>query len=172
MEYLRICNYNKDNPNKVKGKVTMFSEYNPEKVAKEKLEHEELEIEARYKASHMEFDELKDVARAISLDVNRTASEIRHDVAMVAKKNPRAFLDALNNPLTKRRIEVLKAIELGVLVKGKRQIFIQNPAGNDPLVSVPIGEDQVDFFVNWTMNTKEGEEAWKKVLEKQEKVLG
>lgn len=171
LEYLRLCNWNKGNPNRVKGKAPIFYEYDPEAVAAQLIENEELEIDARHKAKNMDFEELKSLAQGIKMNVNRSAKEIRHDMMIFAKNQPREFMDCLDNPVLKRRVEVLDAIELGILRKEQRAMFMKETLGDTSLVVIPVGQDPLDYFVEWTLTEKEGEEAWKKVEKKRKKML-
>lgn len=172
LEYLRLCNWNKDNPNRVKGKTHIFYEYNPEKVAAELIEAEELEIDARHKAKHMDFEELSQLALGVGMNVNRSAKEIRHDMMLFAKTKPREFMESLDNPKIKRRVEVLEAIELGILRKEQRAIYMKETLEDVSICVIPVGQDPVDYFTEWTLSEKEGEEAFKIVMKKREKLLG
>jgi hypothetical protein len=171
LEYLRLCNWNKTNKNRVKGKTHIFYEYNPEEVAAKLIEEEELEIDARAKAKNMDFEDLAQLALALNMNVDRSAKEIRWDMQQFAKQSPREFMEALDNPTLKRRVEVLEAIELGILKKEQRAMFLKEPLGDVSLVVIPVGEDPLDYFVEWTLSEKEGEEAFKKVTKKRKKIL-
>jgi len=172
LEYLRVCNYNKGNPNRVKGKTAIFFEYDPVAQAKELMENESLEIDARHMAKHMDFEELSAIALGVGMNVNRSVSEIRHDMMNFAKTRPRHFMEALDDPSVKRRTEVLQAIELGILRKEQRAMFLKEPLGDSQICVIPVGQDPLDYFVNWTLEDKEGEDAFKKVEKKRKKLLG
>jgi hypothetical protein len=171
LEFLRLCNWNKGNPHKLKGKHPIFYEYDPESVAAELIENEEMEIEARHQAKSMEFDELSTLALAVGMNVNRSAKEIRHDMMQFAKRSPREFLEAMDSPVLKRRAEVLEAIELGILKKEQRAMYLKETLGDVSLLVIPVSVEPVDHFVAWTLNDAEGEEAWNKVTKKRKKLL-
>jgi hypothetical protein len=172
LNFLRSCNYNRDNKNRVKGKTALFYEYNPQKIAVEMLEAENLEVDARYKASHMKFSELKGVARALKVNTDRSAEEIRHDMMQIAKRSPRTFLDALDNPVMQRKVEILEAVELGILSIEQRGVFMETATGNkEQVFIVPVGQDATDTFAEWTLTDKEGEAVYKSVRDKRKKML-
>lgn len=172
LEYLRLCNWNKGNKDRLKGKSHIFYEYNPEVVAAEMIENETLEVDARYKAQHMDFDELMPLARAIKMNVNRSAKEIRHDMMQFAKLKPRAFMESLDNPTLKRRAEVLEAVDLGIIRIDQRAVFLLETLGDTNIHIVSVGQDPTDSFVDFTLTEKEGEEVFKTVMKKRKKILG
>jgi hypothetical protein len=172
LEYLRLCNWNKGNSNRVKGKAAMFFEYDPEGIAAIMIENEELEIDARSAAKDMEFDDLMSLARAVGMNVDRSAKEVRHDMMQFAKTRPREFMESLDDPILKRRVEVIEAIDLGILRKEQRAMYMKETLGDVSLCVIPVSKDPIDHFVWWTMNEKEGEEAFEKVLKKRKKLLG
>jgi len=171
IEYLRLCNWNKGNENRMRGKSHIFYEYNPEIVAAQMIEDEELEIDARSAAKNMDFEELKQLALGVGMNVNRSAKEIRHDMMVFAKTQPRVFLESMDNPTLKRRVEVLEAIELGILVKEQRAMYMKETLGNVSLCVIPVGQDPVNYFTEWTLSEKEGEEAMKTITKKRKKLL-
>jgi hypothetical protein len=168
---LRSCNWNKDNPNKVRGKEVLFYEYNPEKVADELLKNENLEVEARYMAKHMDFEELKNIARALNVNINRSTSEVRHDMMVIAKNKPQLVMNALDNPNTQRKVEVLEAIELGLLRTTPREVFFKDALEDKSVLTVPVSIDPVEHFTEWTLTTKDGEEFFDVILKKRKKML-
>jgi len=172
LKYLRSCNWNKSNKNRVKGKAHIFYEYNPEAVAAQAIEDEELEIDARHAAKTMDFDDLLSLAIGVGMNTDRSAKEVRHDMMQFAKAKPREFLEAMDDPKVKRRVEILEAIELGILRKEQRAIYIKETLGDVSIHVVPVGQDPLLSFVEATLSTKEGEDAWKKVEKKRKKLLG
>lgn len=170
--YLRLCNWNKDNPNRVQGSSHIFFEYDPEAVAAQAIDDEEVEIDARHAAKTMEIDELVELALGVGMNVNRSAKEVRHDMMQFAKRSPREFLEAMDDPKVKRKTEVLQAIELGVIRKEQRAIWLKETLGDVSIHVIPVGQDPLDHFVDATLFTKEGEDAWGKVEKKRKKLLG
>jgi len=173
LEYLRKCNYNADNPNRIrKGKVAMFYEYNPEASAKEAMEHESLSIDAAYKAKNMDFTELVGIARALKVNTDRSASEVRHDMVQFAKRSPNEFMNALDSPNMKRKVEVIELQELGLVKFDKRSAYVSSP-GNDwrHVHSAQVGNNAIESFVTWTLNTKEGEIEFKDLMKKRKLML-
>src|SRR6056297_623053 len=72
LEFLRLCNWNRDNKNKVRGKEPLFYEHNPKQVAEEANQLMEAKIDAAYQAKTMEFDKLRAVARALKVNTGRS----------------------------------------------------------------------------------------------------
>jgi len=172
LEFLRACNWNRDNKSRVRGKRVLFYEHNPQAVAAEKMKQEELEIEARYKAKHMPFGELRSLARALKLNVDRYEEEIRHDMLVFAKTKPLKFMEALSSPMTARRAEVMDVVELGIIEIQQRGVFMETATGNKEQIHVvPVGGDPTDSFVEFTLTKKEGEEVWKEIAKKKRKLI-
>lgn len=171
IKYLRECNWNIDNKNRIKGKEAIFYEYNPETVAQRSLENEESSIDAGYKALHMEFNDLKNIARAMSININRSAQEIRHDVVTFAKNHPTEFNNALNSPDMQRKVEIMDAIELGILLYNNRIVKLKGADQDTDIVTVPIGVDMVEFLTDWTLRNKDGEDFYEKVIKLRKKML-
>lgn len=172
VEYLRLCNWNRDNKSKVKGKAAIFYEYDAEKMAADSLEKMNLEIDAQYKAKTMDFGELKSIALALGFHVGRSSDEIRHDMVIYAKQKPLDFMNAMNSPELQRRVEIQECVELGILSVEPRSIKLLSGTGQQSeVVPVPVGVNPTDHLVVWSMNTKEGEEFFKNVISLRKKML-
>jgi hypothetical protein len=172
LKYLRLCNWNADNPNRMRGKEKMFYEYDGESIAQAALEELDLGIEAQYKAKNMEFDQLRSIARALKLDVDMSAKELRHDMVLYAKTYPKKFMTALSSPETARMIQVQEAQELGIIELAERMAyFVEKDGTKNEVVVIPVGVNPLDYFVGWTMTTKEGEEFFEGVIKKRDSML-
>ena len=173
LQYLRLCNWNRDNDNKIMGKTPFFYEYDQEKIRQAELD----EIEKRDKAIDIvkssSIDKLEMMSKALGLKVGRSAAEIKYDMRRFAEDYPEKVINALNSPEMARRIEVLRAGELDILHVDSRQIRLTDAKGGEKNVyTAPIGSDALDSFVKWTMNTKEGEEFYNDVIKIQKSMIG
>ena len=118
-------------------------------MAKKELEGDFLYADTVNLVRTKPVDEIMSVAMAFAINTDRMVDEIRHDLLVFAKKNPKAFIEAFDNPVTEAKAKVKKAIKYNVIShKGGHIVWTDT---NKHIIAVPEGKDPVDIFVRYCM---------------------
>lgn len=157
LEFLRMTdnNFTKEGRNSSKPKI--FKEYAPEKDVEKILADEKVLIKAKaYVLDKMETDEgvneLLTYAKALGINTNRELPLVEYDINQYVTRDPKGFMDGLNNPKMKRKFFVISAIENDIIkVVGTTIGWSTGGA----IVNTPIGQDPVDYFVDWSFGNQE-----------------
>jgi hypothetical protein len=143
------------------GKV--FEEINNERDAEKDLETFNYEVDALIAAKQLELVELERIGRVIlGKDVTRISTpELRRDILVYARQNPREFLDALNDPMTNVKSTIALMFDKGLLgYRGGKDVHFNLPNNKKRMLTVPYGEDR-DYIVASYMQSDEGLESFK-----------
>jgi len=143
------------------GKV--FEEINNERDAEQELETFNYEVDALIAAKQLELVELERIGRVIlGKDVTRISTpELKRDVLVYARKSPREFLDALNDPMTNVKSTIALMFDKGLLgYRGGKDVHFNLPNNKKRMLTVPYGEDR-DYIVASYMQSDEGLESFK-----------
>ena len=160
LKYLSLSNFNQSNPNRVKGSKILFKEINAEKEAAASLDTEIAQAQAVAYVGNMEFDDLMGYARVLNVNINRSVKEVRHDMVILAKKDPERFMAGADDPVNKRKQTIHSALQLNIIEINGRSINWVIGEQKNLIVPVPIGQDAVSWFAEWTMNDKDGEKVY------------
>lgn len=157
LEFLRATdnNFSKEGRNTSKPKI--FKEYAPERDVEKVLADEKILIRAKsYVLDKMETDEgineLLTYAKALGINTNRDLPLVEYDINQYVTKDPKGFMDGLNNPKMKRKFFVISALENDVLKIVNGTIGWTNGGA---IVTTPIGQDPIDYFVDWSFGNQE-----------------
>jgi hypothetical protein len=143
------------------GKV--FEEINNERDAEKDLETFNYEVDALIAAKQLELVELERIGRVIlGKDVTRISTpELKRDVLVYARQNPKEFLDALNDPMTNVKATIALMFDKGLLgYRGGKDVHFNLPNNKKRMLTVPYGEDR-DYIVASYMQSDEGLESFK-----------
>lgn len=149
----------------------VFEEVDNEKNAQVDVETLDYELEAQILAKDLDVSTLETVARvALGLKVERmTSAELKRDVRIFAKRDPKEFLNIVNDP-------ALKIQNFGYRLLDERMISIRN-GGKDiyynlssnkkRLITIPFGQEPIDALTDFfrTDDGIEVMEMFKKKLE-------
>jgi hypothetical protein len=141
-----------------------FVEVNKEKDAQEELEFINYEVDALIAAKELGINVMENIGRVmLGLKVDKlSSSELKRDILLYARRNPKEFLDAIDDPMVKIQNMVARCFEaslLGMRNKGK-DVYFNLKDNKSKLLTVPFGEDPV-FIVASYLNTEEGIETYK-----------
>jgi hypothetical protein len=145
-------------------KGTTFEEVDVEKDAAQELETFNTEVDALIECKNLTIEQCEMIAR-VMLGVDPTTistKELRRDLMVLAKNNPRGFLDCLNNPELKMDSEVTVFFTKGLLTtrNNNREVWYNTPVNKKKMLSVPFDstpEEAVKLF----LLTDDGIEAMK-----------
>ena len=106
------------------------------------------------------FDELLSVALALSIDIEREADEIKHDLMMFAKKNPSKFVNSFDNPFIKVKSNLLNAMNYGIIKDIGDAILWADT--DKQIIAIPAGKDSIDTFTRYCM-TEDGSVVYSEI---------
>jgi len=161
-EYLERCNFNQGNPERMPNTTVIFKEFKPEADAQINLDKEELDVKARAAVFNMKFEDMLVFAKAIGLNVDRDAAEIKHDLLQRAKKEPQNFLNELSSKNTKRKWAILEAVDTNIITINKKNSTVSWAGGNIIFQSA-LGADIVGDFAEYTQNTEDGKTIFERI---------
>jgi hypothetical protein len=119
------------------------------KDAQQKLEREFETHDAVGLVRTKELDELLSVAVSYGMNIDRPVTEIKHDLMVVAKKNPKKFIMSFDNPVVDMKTKVTQAIKYQVIKVDKRGAYWYDTG--KLIVSVPEGKDAKDVLTRYCL---------------------
>ena len=146
----------------------IFKEFRPEANAQVALDKEMVDLKAKNAAMNMKFEEMMVFAKAIGLNTEREAAEIRHDLLMRAKANPGKFLNDLENKNTKVKWAVLEAADAGIISVNKQNATISWVNGG-VIYQTSVASDVVEDFSEHLQETEDGKKLFEKIKRMYEK---
>jgi hypothetical protein len=135
--------------------------------AKDELEDLMIETEAITIALGMDIDHAEAVLRVEegSSVSNLSSKEIKRDIALFAKRNPKLFIDLANDENVVLRNFAIKAKEAGIISLGQDQRTIHWASNGKKLMTVPFDENPFSAMAAW-FQTDEGLEVYKSIEKK------
>jgi hypothetical protein len=120
-----------------------------QKKAKVDVDKEFLQADAIMMIRQKPFEDLLAVAAAMGVNVDREASEIKHDLLMIAKKNPENFIKSFDNPEVTMKAKIRMASKYGIINLGRDGVRWTDT--NKLIVSVPAGKDPLDVMLRFCL---------------------
>jgi len=141
-----------------------FYEQNNAQEAVDEMEVLEMEIDALNTARDMDIDMAEAIVRVdVGSKVSEMSSkEIRRDLLIQAKRNPKLFLDLANDDNVHLRNVGIKALEMGLIkLSGDQKTFMWG-SNDRKLFNVPFDEHPHSALAAW-FKTDEGMEIYSTV---------
>ena len=141
-----------------------YIEYVPSAIAESELESIEWELEALNAARDMDVDMAEAIVRVeVGSKVNQLSSkELRRDLMILAKRNPKLFLTLANDENVQLRNFGINAVEQGILRLAQDQRSIHWGSNDRKLMTVPFDENPYSALAAW-FKTDEGVEVYKSI---------
>ena len=142
----------------------VFYEYKPEIIAKDELSDINLEVDALIVARNMDIDIAEAVMRAeIGSRVSEMSSkELKRDLLVYAKKNPKLFLELVNDENVVLRNFGIKATEMKIIKLSSDQRTFSWGSNDRKLMNVPFDEHPYSALAAW-FKTDEGMEIYSNI---------
>ena len=142
----------------------LFYEVNEVKKAESELDNIELEIEALNAAKNLDIDMAEAVMRVeIGSRVTEMSSkELKRDLLLYAKKNPKLFLELVNDDNVTLRNFGIKATEMGIIKLSSDQRTFSWGSNDRKLMNVPFDEHPYSALAAW-FKTDEGMEIYSNI---------
>ena len=142
----------------------LFFEHKPVEIAKNQLDWLEFEVEALNIAKDMDIDMAEAIMRAeVGSEVNNLSSkELKRDLLLFAKKNPKLFLELTTDDNVKLRNFGIKAVENGILLLSQDQRHFKWRSTGRKIMTVPFDEHPYSALAAW-FKTDEGMEIYSNI---------
>ena len=156
----KFLHYSPDN-----GKV--WEEFDSVQIDRDDLVDIELEIIALNAAKDLEIDHAEAVLRVESGSKvsEMTSKEIKRDVLVFAKKNPRLFLELVQDENVELRNVGIKAVEARILTLSSDNRTFNWASNNRKIMTVPFEEHPYSALAAF-FKTDEGLEIYKSILKR------
>lgn len=131
----------------------IFIEVDKERDAAVEVEDLNLEIEALIEARQLTLDQIETLTRVMFGKDPSTVStaELRRDILVYAKKDPKEFLNILNDPELKFQAKVRQFFEnkLLILRNNDKEVWFNTSTNKKKMLSVPFGEDPYEMTAHY-----------------------
>ena len=145
----------------------MYYEFSAVEVAKDQLIDLELEIDALNAARTIDIDQAEAIMRVeLGSQVNTmTSKELKRDLLVFAKNNPRLFMELANDENVQLRNFAIRAQENGIIKLSQDQRTFFWGSTDRKLMNVPFDENPYSAFAAF-LKTDEGVEIYKSIDKK------
>ena len=145
-------------------KDVIFKEFEPVKKAADEIDVLNTEVDALMAARNLEIDMVEAIMRVeVGSEVSKMSSkELRRDLLIFAKKNPKLFLDLVKDENVQLRNFGIKATEMGLIKLSQDQRTFTWASNNRKLMTVPFDEHPYSALAHW-FKTDEGMEIYKNI---------
>ena len=142
----------------------IYEEHKPQIIAENEVETIELEIDALNAAREIDVDMAEAIMRVeIGSKVSDMSSkELKRDLLIFAKKNPKLFLELVNDDNVQLRNFGIKATEMGILKLSSDQRTFKWASNDRKLMNVPFDEHPYSALAAW-FKTDEGMEIYSNI---------
>jgi len=146
---------------------TTYEEYKPVKRASMDLNYLDVELEAITAAANLDLEMAEAILRVeVGSKVSDLSSkELLRDIRIFARRNPKLFLDLVNDENVQLRNFGIRAVELGVLKLSQDQRTFMWASNERVLMQVPFEEHPYSALAAW-FKTDEGLQVYKSVEKK------
>lgn len=144
-----------------------YAEFNPEEEAVDELESINLEIDALMAAQNLDIEHAEAIVRVnVGSKVSEmTSSELKRDLLIFAKRDPKLFLELANDENIQVRNMGIKAVENGLIKLAGDQRTFSWASNGRKLMTVPFDENPYSALAAW-FKTDEGVEVYQTIEKK------
>ncbi len=150
-----------------------FVEVDNERDAATEVEAMNIEVDALIEARQLDITRAEQVAKAgLGLNTDKMSSaEIKRDVLVFARRNPKDFLDVLNDPMLELMYKTANFFSYGLLdFKSNKNVHFNWKGNKKKMLTIPFGEGR-DYVVASYLQSEEGIETLKMLETKLEAIL-
>tara|TARA_Y100000593_G_scaffold9328_1_gene16966 strand:+ start:31 stop:885 length:855 start_codon:yes stop_codon:yes gene_type:complete len=139
----------------------LFLEHKPTQIASNEIDILEMEIEALNAARSLDIDMAEAIMRVEvgSKVSNMSSKELKRDLLLFAKKNPKLFLNLVDDENVMLRNFGIRATELGIIKLSQDQRTFVWGSNDRKLMTVPFDEHPYTALAHW-FKTDEGIEIF------------
>ena len=142
----------------------VYKEHKPKVIAADEVKTIETEIDALNAARNLDIDTTEAVMRVeVGSRVSEMSSkELKRDLLVYAKKNPKLFLELVNDENVMLRNFGIKATEMGIIKLSSDQRTFLWGSNDRKLMNVPFDEHPYSALAAW-FKTDEGMEIYSNI---------
>lgn len=124
-----------------------FTEVNNEKDASQEVEYLNYEVDALIEARNLDVAQLENVCRVLfGKNVSKmSTAELKRDVLVFAKHDPRSFLEAIKDPELMHSANIQRFFDDGLLTtrRNDSEVWYNTPTNKTKMLTIPYGQDKV-----------------------------
>ena len=141
-----------------------YYEYKPAALAAEEIDVLEMQVDALVAAKNIDIDMAEAIMRVEngSKVSEMSSKELKRDLLIFAKKNPKLFLELATDENVQLRNFGIKATEMGILKLSVDQRFFMWGSNDRKLMTVPFDEHPYSALAQW-FKTDEGMEIYSNI---------
>lgn len=163
VQFLRMCNYNSSNENRDESKNSAFYEVKPEAKSSKWIDDDNKITELKSQIHSMDKEELTVYAMLLEVPYkNVFTQDLKADLLIRAQNSPEKFLSIKNFPEMRRKYQILRAFEDGVLEQQGNDVCW---SGGKKIITCPISEKPAEFLTKYT-DSPVGYDIYKEILRK------
>jgi hypothetical protein len=125
-----------------------FTEVDKEKEASEEVEDLNIEVDALIEARQLSINQVEMLTRVLfGKDPSLiSTAELRRDILIFAKQEPRDFLNIINDPELNYQAKIREFFEnkLLALRNNDKEVWFNTPTNKKKMMSIPFGDDPYD----------------------------
>lgn len=164
LEFMMKSNQNLTNPNRKKDVLAKFELVDNTVAVSKEIAKDKLISEVTNWCWNGALDEILAYARVLNIPMNQQHDEIRHNLKVIAMRDPEKFFKDLKNPEMRKKHYVLEALDRGYLVQDPTSNSISwqnNPY--EPIAVAATGTSPIDVLVR-KLSTEEGQLMYQTII--------
>ena len=122
-----------------------FMEVNKEADAQKEVDKLTTEVDALIEARGLSIDQIESVGRVLfNKDTSKvTTSELKRDILVYAKNDPKAFLEIINDPALKLQASVAQFFDKGLLSfrRDNKEVWFNTSSNKTKMLNIPFDEE-------------------------------
>ena len=172
-EYLWLSNLNGSNPNRDKSIAPLYEFIDVKKASKEKRRNANDKLTALSVATAMDLDDIKDFHLSMGWNLIDDPDILRANIEDYADKFCEEFIARFNDPLTKVKSEIKRAVDNGILKYDPTAHKILYAKSNTVVAKLERveGQNWLDQAAEWTVVSGVQGTNFRKAIQKQLKDL-
>jgi hypothetical protein len=122
----------------------VYMEFDANREAESEVKTVEQELEAMNIAKDLPIEDLEAIARVVLKGrvSDMASNEIRRDMLIYARKNPKEFIDLTKDENINLRNIAVRSVEMGILfIKDDQRTVCWNDGKKEKIITVPYGEN-------------------------------
>ena len=142
----------------------VYQEFDAEAEAEDELVEIEYEVDALIAARQMDVDQAEAIMRVElgSSVAEMTSKELKRDLLVFARRNPKDFLELANDENVAIRNVGIKAVEANIIKLAQDQRTFKWASNGRKLMTVPFDENPYSALAAW-FKTDEGVEVYQTI---------
>lgn len=166
--YLSLCNYNASNADRDTNKEIIFELVDEEAKANEESSKRNMKRDALNIAADLSNDDVKNYTAALGKADDRPIKVLRNELEALADRDPKEFLELINNKQAIIKATINRAISKGVVLFIEEQSMYKW-ANGEAILTVARGTEAIDEFVSFCVSSVKGEKVYQTLQTKSKK---